>query len=79
MAEEAAAVPANMVNVDGKEYNIADISEKARNIIANIQFTDQELNRLRLQNAALQTARQAYITGLKKELEGGEEAADASE
>lgn len=72
MAEETK----NTVTVDGKEYDVDSISDNAKNIIANIQFTDQELARLRLQNAALQTARQAYITGLKKDLEGETDAAE---
>ncbi len=76
MAEEKK----NTLTVDGKEYDPATISDNAKNIIANVQFADQELARLRLQNAALQTARQAYVTALKTELEGGnaDEAADAS-
>ena len=55
MAEEKK----NVLTVDGKEYDSSTISDNAKNIIANIQFADQELARLRLQNAALQTARQA--------------------
>ena len=75
MAEEQK----NTLTVDGKEYDPAMISDNAKNIISNVQFADQELARLRMQNAALQTARQAYVTALKKELEGGTaaEAADA--
>ena len=75
MAEEKK----NTLTVDGKEYDSATISDNAKNIIANVQFADQELARLRLQNAAFQTARQAYVTALKTELEGGNagEAADA--
>lgn len=73
MAEEEKKA---VLTVDGKEYDPATISDNAKNIIANVQFADQELNRLRMQNAALQTARQAYVTALKKELEG--EGADAA-
>jgi len=73
MAEETNK---KIVTVDGKEYDSATISDNAKNIITNIQFADQELARLRMQNAAFQTARQAYVTALKKELEG--EATDAA-
>ena len=73
MAEEKK----NTLTVDGKEYDPSTISDNAKNIIANIQFSDQELARLRMHNAALQTARQAYLNALKKELEG--ETADAAE
>ena len=73
MAEEQKGT----VTVDGKEYDAASLSDNAKNIIANVQFADQELARLRMQNAALQTARQAYVTALKKELEGDEGEAPA--
>lgn len=66
MAEEKKAT----LTVDGKDYDPATISDNAKNIIANVQFADQELARLRMQNAAIQTARQAYVTALKKELDG---------
>ena len=72
MAEETKPT----VTVDGKEYDGANLSDNAKNIIANIQFVDQDLNRIRLQTNALQTARQAYVSALKKELEG--EGADAA-
>ena len=72
MAEENKAT----LTIDGKEYDHATLSDNAKNIIANIQFADQELTRLRMQNAAIQTARQAYVTALKKELEG--DGADAA-
>ncbi|WP_282048341.1 DUF6447 family protein [Sulfitobacter mediterraneus] len=65
------------VTVDGKEYDAESLSDNAKNIISNIQFADQELNRVRLQSNALQTARQAYVTALKKELEGEVTDADA--
>ena len=65
MAEEQK----NTLTVDGKEYDPETISENARNIIRNIQFADAELARLRLSNAAMQTARQAYVAALKRELE----------
>lgn len=66
MAEEKT----DKITVDGKEYDAADVSDKAKNIIANIQFSDQELARNRMQAAALQTARQAYVAALKRDLEG---------
>lgn len=66
------------VTVDGKEYDATSLSDNAKNIIANVQFADQEMARLRMQSNAIQTARQAYVTALKKELEG-EGAAAAAE
>jgi len=67
MAEEQK----NTLTVDGKEYEIDTLSDNAKNIVRNVQFCDQEITRQRMAGAAVQTARQAYITALKNELEGG--------
>lgn len=65
MAEEQKT----MVTVDGKEYDPDTMSDNAKRLISNIQYTDAELARLRLANAAMQTARQSYVGALKRELE----------
>lgn len=65
MAEEQK----NTITVDGKEYSAENLSEQAKNLVTNVQATDQELNRLRVQNAIAQTARQVYVNALKAELE----------
>lgn len=65
MAEEQK----NTITVDGKEYSAENLSEQAKNLVANVQATDQELNRLRVQNTIAQTARQVYVNALKAELE----------
>ena len=68
------------LTVDGKEYDTATLSDNAKNIIRNIQFADQELNRQRMALTAMQTARQAYVGALKNELDGdGNGAAEAAE
>lgn len=65
MADEQKAT----LTVDGKDYDPETISDNAKNLIRNVQFADQELTRLRMQVAAIQTARQAYVNSLKAELE----------
>lgn len=75
MAEEQK----NTITVDGKEYDSESLSDNAKKLIANIQFADQELARLRMQNAAMQTARQSYVLTLKNELEGKIPAAETTE
>lgn len=72
MAEEQT----NTITVDGKEYSADALTDNAKKLIANIQYADQELNRLRLQNAAMQTARQSYVVTLKNELEGASASAE---
>ncbi|UXZ55073.1 DUF6447 family protein [Halomonas sp. 7T] len=56
------------VTIDGREYNLADLSENARNQLLNLRVTDQEVQRLNQQLAIAQTARTAYANALKKEL-----------
>ena len=65
-----AETPKNTIKIEDKEYAPEDLSENARKIILNIQFADQEINRLRLMLASTQTARQAYAQALKRELDG---------
>lgn len=74
MAEEQK----NTITVDGVEYDADKLTENAKKLISNIQYTEQEMARLRLQNAAIQTARQSYIITLKNEL-GGKGAEVSSE
>lgn len=57
------------LTVDGKEYDAATLSENSKKLIANIQFAEQEMTRLRMRSAAMQTARQSYAVALKNELE----------
>lgn len=76
MADEQKAT----LTVDGKNYDPETISDNAKNLIRNVQFADQELNRLRMQVAAIQTARHTYVTSLKAELDADPQAeADAVE
>ncbi len=56
------------VTIDGQEYNVADLSENARNQLVNLRVTDQEVQRLNQQLAIAQTARTAYANALKAEL-----------
>lgn len=56
------------VTIDGREFNLDDLSENARNQLLNLRVTDQEVQRLNQQLAIAQTARTAYANALKKEL-----------
>lgn len=77
MAEEQK----NILTIDGKEYDADNLTDAQKKIILNIQFADQELNRLRMLTAAIQTARQGYVNALKTNLENtaGEDGDNASE
>lgn len=58
----------NNVSIDGKEYDLTDLSVEAKEQLNNIQLTDQELQRLQVQTAITQTARNAYAQALKNAL-----------
>jgi len=66
------------VNIDGQSYELSSLSEEARAQLMSLQFVEQELARLQLQMAALQTARNAYASALKAQLPAGSEKVQVS-
>lgn len=56
------------VNVNGTEYNIADLSDEAKVQVQNLRAADAEIRRLNMQLALAQTARNAYIQALQAAL-----------
>ena len=66
------------VNIDGQSYELSSLSEEARAQLMSLQFVEQELARLQLQMAALQTARNAYASALKAYLPPGSEKVQVS-
>lgn len=52
------------ITLNGMTYAMADLSEEAKNQIANVQGTDAEIARLRQQLAIAQTARNVYVAAL---------------
>ena len=58
-------------DVDGKEYDTDHISDKAKQALGAVQFTQMEIQRLQAQLAAMQTANMSYVRGLKEALEQG--------
>ena len=65
------------ITINEKIYQIADLSEAARQQIANIQFVDAELARFQQQQAVMQTARNAYVSALVSTVGATTEAAPA--
>lgn len=57
---------AQKITIDGTEYNAADLSDDAKQQIANLRVTDAELERLNIQLAIAQTARNAYAKALSE-------------
>ena len=50
------------LKIDNKEYDLDSLPEECKAQLASIQFVEQELARLQAQAAALQTAKNAYLT-----------------
>ena len=66
------------VTIDGQSYELSSLSEEARAQLMSLQFVEQEITRLQLQIAALQTARNAYASALKAHLPPGSEKVQVS-
>ena len=57
------------IKIDDIEYETDDMSDEAKAQVASLQFNDAHMLRLRNELAIADTARIAYATALKKELE----------
>jgi 23S rRNA U2552 (ribose-2'-O)-methylase RlmE/FtsJ len=57
------------ITIDDKEYETDDMSEEAKAQLQSLQYVDNELQRVQLKTAALQTARNAYAKALQEALE----------
>ena len=58
----------NMIKINDRDYDLETLSDHARAQIASIRFVESELQRLQAQMAALQTARNAYMSALQQAL-----------
>lgn len=55
-----------MITIDGKEYDPEKLSAEAKAQLGAMAATDQEINRLKIQMAIAQTARNAYAKALQE-------------
>tara|TARA_B100000214_G_C23887786_1_gene590300 strand:- start:226 stop:405 length:180 start_codon:yes stop_codon:yes gene_type:complete len=53
------------VTIDGKEYNLEDLSDDAKNQLASLQFAQSEIKKLEGHLAIFKTAASAYSNSLK--------------
>ena len=58
------------ITIDGKDYEVDDLSDEAKKQLASLQFVQSELNKINGQIAVYKTAQVAYSSALKKILEG---------
>ena len=67
MAKKKADEP--KITIDGNDYLLSSLSEKAKSQVANIQFVDAQLQQLNNEWAVSDTARIGYTNALKNEFE----------
>lgn len=59
------------VTIDGREYALSDLSEKARATLGSIRFCDEQIMQRRNELAVADTAKTAYANALRRELAKG--------
>lgn len=64
-----AVLAGKTIKIDGKEYELSNLSENAKAQVTNLRVTDAEVRRLQAQLAIFQTARMSYAKALKDELQ----------
>lgn len=64
-----AVLAGKTIKIDGKEYELSNLSENAKAQVTNLRVTDAEIRRLQAQLAIFQTARISYAKALKDELQ----------
>ena len=57
------------ITVDGIEYNTEDLSDNGKAQLASLQFLEVRMSKLQNEIAVFQTAKNAYISALKAELQ----------
>ncbi len=57
------------ITIDGIEYNTEDLSDNGKAQLASLQFLEVQMAKIQSEIAVYQTARSAYISTLKVELE----------
>ena len=57
------------ITIDGKEYDLDDLSDNAKEQLASLQFVQNEIKRLEALMAISKTASVAYSSALKNELD----------
>jgi hypothetical protein len=56
------------LTIDGVDYKIDDLSDEMKQQLTNLRVTDQEIQRLKVQLAIAQTARNTYAKALQEKL-----------
>lgn len=62
------------ITIDDKEYDLDKLSEATKAQLTSMRLADAEIQRLNIQLAIAQTARNAYALAVRKDLESVEPA-----
>lgn len=54
----------SQITINNQRYNIADMTDAAKQQLANVQLVDGEIAKRQQEIAIFQTARQAYVNAL---------------
>lgn len=57
------------ITLDDVEYNTEDLTDNGKAQLASLQFLEVQMNKLTSELAVYRTAKIAYMTALKQELE----------
>jgi len=57
------------INIDGKDYDLDNLNEKAKQQVNSLQFVQAEIRKLEGQIAVFKTAAASYTSALKQELD----------
>ncbi len=58
-----------IISIDNVNYPVSSLTEQAKILLSNIQFTDTEISRLGQLIAVTKTARGSYVQALKAEMQ----------
>jgi hypothetical protein len=61
------------ITIDDKEYDLDALSDATKAQLTSMRLADAEIQRLNIQLAIAQTARNAYALAVRKDLEGIDE------
>lgn len=64
------------VSIDGTEYKVEDLSDKAKALIDHVADLDRKMGSMRFQMDQIQVGRDAFFAMLKTELEAKPEVAE---
>lgn len=58
----------NKVKIGDKEYDVSDLSDRAKTTLALVEFADRRIGELTNMSALLRRAKNSYVDSLKKEV-----------